>query len=418
MIRVACDCETTGLGVNDPNGTRPDGVIQIGLAWRNKAGDQCSIKFECDPGAEYYEGHRADAAFAVNGYTPEKLKTLPSAAEMVPLVIAKIAEIEEAGGEKVRMAAYNSPFDSWFLAQAPWFLDPKHGIAWEDDLMVRAAKAVGIPSGENGSGQRWSLRAAMEFAQIERFGTAHDAECDAIDALHLAEWLDAQETRRVLLNEESPTDLVNALKTYMAQRDGQAQFPIQQGEKRGSVSPSDLWMGFHAYWKRHHGGGRQDDPFFREIKSPISGILEKIELDRLENAGLWVKRGEFVGDGVFSGKLDGRVEFPRGSNRWWIAEVKSNWNAKTLIVALSYPSNAHLDQMECYMRMTGINRALLIVHHMGDPSEPSQWDYGYRMFLPDDARWTRIQAKAQRFLALQPPNAPEPPCDCRPRCST
>lgn len=411
MTRVVVDTETTGLGVNTPGGARPDGVIQIGMAWRSKSGDLVSTKFEANPGEEFYANGRADAAFKVNGYTIDRVRRLPPATTVADFVIRKLKEIEQREGSVVTIAAYNSPFDAWFLGQAPWLITADRGFPWEPDLMVRAAKAAGVPAGQNG--HRFTLRAAMEHAGIERYGSAHDAESDAVDALKLAEWLDAQATVEGMKNRESPTGVVEALRAYLRDNLDRGSFPIRQEEKRGSVNPSDLWMCPRAYWARYHGTPRDDDPFFAEIKSPMSGIMEKIVLDRLADSGLWVKRGEFVSDGIFSGKLDGRVEFPKGTRQWMVVEVKSSWNAKTLQAALSYPSPAWLDQIECYLRMTGIDTGLLAVFHMGDPAEPSEWEIGYRAFRMDDARWARIREKSALFLVLQRPEAKAPDHDDR-----
>lgn len=404
MIRVAIDTETTGLGARDPNGPRPDGVCQVGIAWRHDDGKLFSAKFECDPGEEFYKDGRADAAFKVNGYSVEKLKTLPPASKVAEELIMVLNEIGRS--KDVRLGAYNRPFDQSFLDGDPWFIDS--GGQWADDLMERAAKAAGIPVGENG--HRFTLKAAMQFAQIERTGTAHDAESDAVDALKLWEWLDARDTQQEMQHVATPLDVVAGINARLNAALVDAGFPSDHAdtEKVGTVSPSDLWMRPQAYWDRYHGTPRAVDPFFEEIKRPLSAAVERLELDRFQNAGLWVIRGEYVSDGLFAGKLDGRVEWPRGSGQWIVVEVKSKWDGKTLQTSLTYPQPAWLDQIECYMRITGIRAALLDVFIVGDPSKPETWQRGLRLFTPDDTRWARIVTKAKLFLELQKPETPRP----------
>lgn len=404
-IRVVVDTETTGLGVNTPGGERPDGVCEIGLAWR-ESGMLTSMKFECDPGEEFYKDGRADQALKVNGYTVAKLKTLPPSTTVADNVIAALTGIAKRTGAKVRLAAYNSPFDSWFLAQPPWMLEPDCGYDWEPDLMERAAKAAGVPAGENG--HRFTLKAAMAFAQIERFGKAHDAESDAIDALKLAEWLDSRDTQQTLTNTAGPTEVVKSLEAYLTTAPKSAVFPRPQAERTTTVSPSDLWMRPREYWRRYHGGGREEDAFFEEIKRPFSMTAEKIVLDRFEAAGLWTLRGEYVCNDGFAGKLDGRIEWPKGTGQWILVEVKSKWDDKTLQACLAYPQPAWLDQMECYLRLTGVRAALLAVFKMGIPDKPETWEFGYRLFTPDDTRWAKIVEKGNLLRPLQAADAKEP----------
>ena len=412
MTRVVADTETTGLGINTPGEARPDGVISIGLAWKDKDGALNSASFECDPGPEFYADGRADKAFEVNGYTAEQVHGLPPVTTVVDRVMAYLQRVEKETGEKVSLAAYNSPFDSWFLAQPPWLLTAECGWKWEGDLMIRAAKAAGVPAGVNG--QRYTLRAAMEFAGIERFGKAHNAESDAVDALRLAEWLDARETAAAHQGIETVEDLATSI---VARVEGATRphFPREQAAgKPGTISPSDLWMSTHSYWKRYHGTPRDESPFFNEIKGPIGNLMEEVELDRFERANIRVLRGEYLGDELFSGKLDGRIEWPPNSGLWVLVEVKSCWGVDPQ-VKVTYPSSAWMDQIECYMRLTGINRTLLcvvpVVLNETDPWQPRR-----RVFAPDNARWDRIVDKALFMRDLQAPNAPEPKCDCRPRC--
>lgn len=409
MTRVVVDTETTGLGINDPGGPRPDGVIEIGLAWRQKddlPGTVRSMKFECDPGSEFYALGRADVALKVNRYTVDQIKRFPPATTVVDQVIASLQRIAKDTGEPLTLTSYNVPFDSWFLAQPPWLLTADCGFSWEADLMARAATAAGVPVGENG--HRFTLKAAMAFAQIERTGTAHDAESDAIDAFRLGEWLDARDVLHVLTNVTDPLEVVAELEDRLLRGPQVARFPRAQVEEAHTVSPSDLWMSPKAYWARYHGTPRYDDPFFTEIKRPFSGIAEQIELDRFENAGIWTIRAEYATNDHFKGKLDGRIEWPRGSGQWIIVEVKSKWDTKTLQNCLAYPQPAWLDQMEVYMRITGIRHALLDVFKMGDPSEPATWERGTRLFSPDDTRWAKIVEKAKLLLVLQAPDAKEP----------
>lgn len=409
VVKVACDVESTGLAINDPKGPRPDGIIQVGIAWRDSKGVLCHNKFECDPGAEFYADGRADAAFKVNGYSVERISGLPPAQQIAEVLIARLNDIR-APLDGLVLNAYNNPFDHWFLSQPPWLLTEDLGYPWAPDLMIRAAKAAGVPAGENG--HRFSLDAAMKFAGLERFGTAHDAESDAVDALMLWEWLDQRDANEANHEITSLEDLTGQLNKRLADASPPGFPKAQPAAKPGTVSPSDLWMCPRAYWRRFHGVPRSEDRFFREIKGPMGEFFERLALDRYERAGVRVLRGEYIGDGVFSGKLDGRIEWPPASGRWIIVECKSVWNEKTLQNALTYPSNAWMDQIEVYLRCTGIDTAILEVFKLGDPEDEASWENGRRPFRPDDRRWAALQEQASRFLELQRPETLEPDCRC------
>jgi len=410
VTRVSVDCETTGLAHGTPGDpAREDGVVELGLAWQDKQGMIHAMKYECNPGEAFIGTERAEMAYKVNGYTEKLVRTFHPVEQVAREVRAVLIRIAEDTKEPVTLAAYNAPFDSWFLAQPPWGLGPEQ-IAWEPDLMVRAAKAAGVPAGTNG--HRFKLDSAMKFAQIERYGQAHDAESDAVDALKLAAWLDERDRDVAFGTTDSVEDVGAVIRARLAMAKT-PEFPkTQPAGKIGNVSPSDLWMCPRAYWGRYHGEPREVDLFFNEIKGPLGNACEKIELDRFEDAGFRVLRAEYVGDELFTGKLDARIEWPPGSDRWIIVEVKSVWTGKTLQASLAYPSNAWMDQIETYMRVTGIDTAILRVFKVGTPDDPSSWDSDHRVFHPDDTRWKKILAMGALFRLLQATNAIEPACDC------
>lgn len=412
MVRICLDTETSGLGVNAPGGARPDGVCELGIAWLDKEGTICSKKWFCNPGEEFLTDGRADGAFKINGFTTEGVRRFPPVADVAKEARAFVKKIAKDNDETLSLAAYNSPFDSWFLSQEPWHMDADHGFPWEQDLMERAAKAAGVPVGTNG--HRFRLDAAMKFAQLERYGNAHDAESDAIDIVKLARWLDERELSEAHNDSTSVEELTTVLNACLIDAKPPGFPRPQPAAKPGTVNPSDLWRCPVNYWKLFHGEERDFDRFFEEVKRPISNVIEKMVLDRYENAGIRTIRAEYCGDGMFSGKLDGRVEWPPRSGKWIVVEVKSVWGGKELQYALAYPSEAWASQMEIYLRCTGIDTAVLEVFRLGDPDDEKTWETGRRAFHPDDSRWAALQEQGRRYLALQAPDTKKPVCDIGP----
>ena len=181
---VAIDTETTGLGHNDSRGPRPDGVVQVGIAWRETRASIGSWSIYCNPGPRFLAGGRASEALAVNGLTLERILQSIPAAGAAEQLRAKLNSLETTGGH-VELRAFNAAFDRPFLEVAPWRLSHP----WGECLMARAAERFGSFNG------RIPLWRACAAAGIEFDGQAHSADVDARAALRLSEFLDGDRGR-------------------------------------------------------------------------------------------------------------------------------------------------------------------------------------------------------------------------------
>ena len=126
---VAIDLETTGRGKFDPyNDERWDGIIQIGLTWRDWSDKLCTWTTDCNPGEIYFEGSRANEAFSVNRFTKERIRKAPPVEDAIKSLRNKLAEI----GDHC-LLAYNLPFELYFLGKVGFKVDN-----WMPCLMIQA----------------------------------------------------------------------------------------------------------------------------------------------------------------------------------------------------------------------------------------------------------------------------------------
>ncbi len=178
MTVIAIDVETTGLGhVNYP--PREDGVIQLGMAWRD--GEQVFTWSEyCNPGLKYLANNRASYALAVNKISEETIRRAKSAKIIAKAFWKKVADIESSSGEQTEFRAYNNAFDQGFLNKNPWSVPDEK---WGGCIMRQAAlRLIG--------GQRLKLARAAQMLEITWPGdSAHDAAIDAHAALLVHEKL-------------------------------------------------------------------------------------------------------------------------------------------------------------------------------------------------------------------------------------
>lgn len=180
---VAIDTETTGLGHNDSRGPRPDGIVQVGIAWRDPTSSVKTWSTLCNPGQRFLADGRAAEALTVNGLTVNKISRAPPAAAAAQELRAVLERLKR-GGTIVELRAFNVGFDRPFLEAAPWQL----ALSWGECLMRRSASRFG------GSYGRIPLWRACAAAGVTFDGRAHSADVDARAALLLSEFLDGQDS--------------------------------------------------------------------------------------------------------------------------------------------------------------------------------------------------------------------------------
>lgn len=175
---VGIDTETTGLGAKHPAGPRPDGIVQVGISWRDRRRVLRTWQATCNPGSELLADGRADEALRINGLTVEEVLAAPSARRVATDLRSRLAKLKEIGGG-VELRAFNAPFDRAFLSVTPW----KLSLPWGNCLMVEAVGRFGSPTG------RMPLWRALTEAGIDQGRQAHTAGADARSALLLHEFL-------------------------------------------------------------------------------------------------------------------------------------------------------------------------------------------------------------------------------------
>lgn len=172
MVVVVIDTETTGFGhMGKP--PRPDGIIQLGIAWRSPSGKLRQWESICNPG-RWYLDNADPKALEINGLEYEELTQAPHIT-FVGLMLADMLAAINA----TEIRSYNMAFDRPFLEKAPIDL---LGIPWGPCIMLAAT-----PPGE-----RWpKLKVAAERAGVNLEGRKlHGAGTDAAIAYEVMEWLD------------------------------------------------------------------------------------------------------------------------------------------------------------------------------------------------------------------------------------
>lgn len=174
-LTVVLDTETTGRG---PQDHRDDGIVQIGLAWRDpRTGALATWSEDCDPGARLYAHGRADAAFKINGMTLDRLARARPATLVADALRERLAALQRDAGRPLDLRTYNLGFDRPFLEADPWRLRGP----WGPCLMLDAHRRLD-PRG------KWPrLAAALRAYGLDHPGPAHDAAGDAHAALLLHE---------------------------------------------------------------------------------------------------------------------------------------------------------------------------------------------------------------------------------------
>ena len=176
---VVVDTETTGLGHN-ARPPRPDGVVQIGYAWRNPRGRVIRWSALCNPGESYVRGGRAAEALAVNRLRLTDILVASSARVVAAEFRDHLDEIRDASGQELEIRSFNRSFDEPFLSAAPWRIPSQW---WGPCLMLAAQQHLGM--------WKWpKLEEAVNYLGIAPpAGRAHTAAVDSHAALLVHERL-------------------------------------------------------------------------------------------------------------------------------------------------------------------------------------------------------------------------------------
>jgi DNA polymerase III epsilon subunit-like protein len=175
---VAIDTETTGLGHKDTP-PRTDGVVQVGIAWRDSTGKLQTWERTCNPGPRFLAGGRAGRALEVSGLSPDAVLAAPSAKLVAAELRAHLRTLAPPAAA-VELRAFNRAFDEPFLTAAPWSLTEP----WGPCVMIASYERFG---GLNPG--RIPLWKALQEARVESVHEAHRAGADAAAALLVLEAL-------------------------------------------------------------------------------------------------------------------------------------------------------------------------------------------------------------------------------------
>lgn len=180
-IIVVVDTETTGLGRFHDRGPRPDGVVQVGLAWRHPTRGIQVWERICNPGPKLLEFGRAAEALRISGLTETQVLAAPTSAKVARELHTQLTRIRREQG-RIELRAFNVKFDRSFLTLEPWKLK----TGWGPCLMVEAARGFGYDS------ERVGLGRAAELVGVKIEGRPHTAGTDARTALLVHEYFAAR----------------------------------------------------------------------------------------------------------------------------------------------------------------------------------------------------------------------------------
>lgn len=176
---VAIDTETTGLGSKDPAGGREDGIVQVGVAWRDESKSLQFWERTCNPGRRFLAGGRANRALEISGLSLQSVEKSEPSQKVAASLRAVLAKIGRHSPD-FQLLAFNVEFDREFLQVAPW----KIGGPWGPCVMARSAQRFQAPNG------RIPLWKAASLAGVTPPGKLHSAGADASTALLVHEFLE------------------------------------------------------------------------------------------------------------------------------------------------------------------------------------------------------------------------------------
>ncbi len=174
---MVVDTETTGLGHND-RPPRPDGIVQIGYAWRNPRGRVVRWAALCNPGESYLKGGRATEALSINGLRLTDILAAPSARVVASEFRERLDGIRDESDRGIEIRSFNRSFDEPFLRAHPWSIPSD---LWGPCLMLAAQEHLGL--------WKWpKLSEAVNYLGImPPPGRSHTAAVDSHAALLIHE---------------------------------------------------------------------------------------------------------------------------------------------------------------------------------------------------------------------------------------
>ncbi len=187
-MHVALDTETTGLGPFG-NPPRPDGVLEVGVAWRDPyTRDFTTWSSLVRPRAELVANDYAKYALNINGLKLEELEVAPQSGVVAARLARLLGALQAQSPTPLVLVAHNAAFDKHMMAETDENLATAvEGFEWKC-TQVRG-RPVAKVSG-------WlSLKKGLEIFKVvppwkDGEMAAHRASGDALAALMLWEKLD------------------------------------------------------------------------------------------------------------------------------------------------------------------------------------------------------------------------------------
>lgn len=178
---VVVDTETTGLG-HMAKPPRRDGIVQVGLAYRDIDKVVRTWSVYCNPGDSLLRPGWADEALAVNGLTRDRVRASPPVEVAAQQLHGRLAAIRQTSGKSLELRAFNRDFDEPFLAAQPWSISQE---SWGPCIMRQATVYL------EGLGAGWVglRRATKRLGIVWPAGPPHDAGVDSHAALLVLEEL-------------------------------------------------------------------------------------------------------------------------------------------------------------------------------------------------------------------------------------
>ncbi len=178
---VVIDTETTGYG-HTAKPPRRDGIVQVGLAYRDSDSTVRTWSEYCNPGEDLLRPGWADEALAVNRLTRDRIRASPPAELVAQQLHSRLEDIRQATGKLPELRAYNRDFDEPFLAARPWSVPSN---IWGPCIMREATGYLEGPDAAWVGLRRATKRLGIGWPD----GPPHDAGVDSLAALLVLEEL-------------------------------------------------------------------------------------------------------------------------------------------------------------------------------------------------------------------------------------
>lgn len=178
---VIIDTETTGFG-HTAKPPRRDGIVQVGIAYRDTDDTVRTWSEYCNPGEDLLRPGWADEALAVNGLPRDRIRASPSVELVAQQLHTRLEDIRQATGKPLELRAYNRDFDEPFLAARPWSVP---STIWGPCIMRAVTVYLEGPDAAWVGLRRATKRLGIGWPD----GSPHDAGVDSHAALLVLEEL-------------------------------------------------------------------------------------------------------------------------------------------------------------------------------------------------------------------------------------